>query len=136
MATGVAGNSVSVLHQINVGETLTENVEGHAARTDSPEFVAARATAHKIVATLNPNPYGPAPIQAHHGGSLWLYDRKAWRIVLNWAGIEWSAQLAPDTLMRYRANIIRDQWNETAQLSTDHGATWTTTLEMHLRKAT
>jgi hypothetical protein len=49
-------------------------------------------------------------------------------------GIEWSAQLAPDTLMRYRANIIGEQWNETAQLSTDHGTTWTTTLEMHLRK--
>jgi hypothetical protein len=106
MATGVTGNSVSVLHQINVGETLTENVEGHAARTDSPQFVAARATAHKIVATLNPNPYGPAPIQAHHGGSLWLYDGKAWRIVLNWAGIEWSAQFccSPELVESLRQN--------------------------------
>jgi hypothetical protein len=89
-------SSVSVLHQIKVGETLTENIDGHAARTDSPEFVSARATVQKIVATLNPNPYGPPPIQAHHGGSLWVYDGTNWRLVLNWAGIEWSAQFCCD----------------------------------------
>jgi hypothetical protein len=95
MAT-TATSSASVMHQVTVGETLVENVEGHAARTDSPEFVNARATLQKIVATLTPNPYGPPPIQAHHGGSIWLYDGKAWHLVLNWAGIEWSAQFCCD----------------------------------------
>lgn len=90
------GSSASVLHQIRVGQTLTENIEGHAARTDSPEFVNARATVHKIVSTLNPNPYGPPPIQAHHGGSVWVFDGTRWRLVLNWAGIEWSAQFCCD----------------------------------------
>ena len=42
--------------------------------------------------------------------------------------VEWSAQPAPQTLMRYRADITGDQWDETARLSTDHGTTWTTTL--------
>jgi hypothetical protein len=50
--------------------------------------------------------------------------------------IEWAAQLAPQTSMRYRADITGDQWHETAQLSTDHGTTWTTTLDMHLRRLT
>ena len=96
MATNSTDSSVATLHQIKVGETLTENIDGHAARTDSPEFVAARATVQKIVATLNPNPYGPPPIQAHHGGSVWVYDGSRWRLVLNWAGIEWSAQFCCD----------------------------------------
>jgi hypothetical protein len=69
MVTNSTDFSVATLHQIKVGETLTENIDGHAARTDSPEFVAARATVQKIVATLDPNPYGPPPIQAHHVGS-------------------------------------------------------------------
>ena len=50
----------------------------------------------KIVATLQPNPYGPPPIQAHHAGSIWLYDGTVWRLVLNWGGIEWSAQFCAD----------------------------------------
>jgi hypothetical protein len=58
--------------------------------------VAARATVQKIAATLNPNPYGPPPIQAHHGGSIWVYDTNGWHLVLNWAGIEWSAQFCCD----------------------------------------
>jgi hypothetical protein len=96
-SAGDAGSlAVSVLHQINVGETLEENIDGHAARTDSPEFVHARATVQKIAATLNPNPYGAPPIQAHHGGSIWVYDGKQWHLVLNWAGIEWSAQFCCD----------------------------------------
>jgi hypothetical protein len=83
----------SVLRSISVGETLEISIEGHAARTDSREFRAARTTVQKIVATLRPNHYGDSPIQAHHGGSIWIYDGKIWRMVLNWAGIEWSAQL-------------------------------------------
>jgi hypothetical protein len=96
MAINTGNSSVSVLHQIKVGETLTENIDGHAARADSPEFVNARATVQKIVATLKPNPYGPPPIEAHHGGSVWVHDSSRWRLVLNWAGIEWSAQFCCD----------------------------------------
>jgi hypothetical protein len=96
--------TVTALHQVKVGETLVENVEGHAARTDSPEFVDARATLHKIVEKLKPNPYGDGPIQAHHGGSLWLHDGSSWHMVLNWAGIEWSAQFccAPELVEAVR----------------------------------
>lgn len=96
MTTDPGDASLSVVHQIHVGEKLIENVDGHAARTDSPQFVDARAAVNGIVKTLSPNPYGPPPIQAHHGGSVWLYDGKAWRLVLNWAGIEWSAQFCCD----------------------------------------
>ncbi|HEY2301034.1 MAG TPA: DUF6424 family protein [Acidimicrobiales bacterium] len=96
MAINPPDASVSVLHQIKVGETLQENIDGHAARTDSPQFVAARATVQKIVGTLNPNPYGPPPIQAHHGGSIWVHNGDGWLLMLNWAGIEWSAQFCCD----------------------------------------
>jgi len=44
---------VNVEHQVTVGQTLVENVEGHAARTDSPQFKLARATLHKIVRSLS-----------------------------------------------------------------------------------
>lgn len=117
MVTDPASAPVSVLHQINVGEMLTENIDGHAARTDSPEFVDARATVQKIAATLKPNPYGPPPIQAHHGGSVWLHDGKGWRMVLNWAGIEWSAQFCCDPArvdaLRQDAEAITSAFPET-----------------------
>ena len=87
---------VSAVHSIRVGETLEQNIEGHAAREDSREFRAARAALQKIIATLEPNPYGDGPIQAHHGGSIWLYDGRSWRMVANWAGIEWSVQFCCD----------------------------------------
>src|SRR5262249_12902599 len=78
---------VSVVHQVRVGQTLVENVEGHAARTESREFVRARATLRKIVQTLDPNPFGSGKIEAHHGGSIWVHDGAAtggWHLVLNW----------------------------------------------------
>lgn len=108
MTTDVA-RGISTVHQIRVGQTLEENVEGHAARTDSPQFVAARETLHKIVGTLRPNPYGPPPIQAHHGGSVWLYDGTTWHLLLNWAGIEWSAQFccSPEHVELLRQNAER-----------------------------
>jgi hypothetical protein len=98
-AKKTAKSNARIEHQIKVGQTLTENIEGHAARTDSPEFVAARTTLHKIIGSLEPNPYGPGPIQAHHGGSIWLHGGASdndWHLVLNWAGIEWSAQFCCD----------------------------------------
>lgn len=118
--SGAGGpDNVSVLHQINVGETLKENIDGHAARADSPEFVHARATVQKIVVTLNPNPYGAPPIQAHHGGSIWVHDGKAWHLVLNWAGIEWSAQFCCDPArveaLRQNAETITSAFPATLQ---------------------
>jgi hypothetical protein len=38
----------------------------------------------------------PAPMQAHHAGSLWVHDGDGWFMVLNLAGVEWSAQFAAD----------------------------------------
>src|SRR5262245_3924135 len=65
--------SVEKLHTIVVGQPLHQNVEGHTARTDSPEFKRARKTLHAIIATLTPNPFGEGSIQAHHGGSIWVF---------------------------------------------------------------
>jgi hypothetical protein len=117
MAGNAAMGSVSILHHITVGMTLKQNVEGHSSRTDSTEFVHARAAVHKIVATLNPNPYGPVPIEAHHAGSIWLYDGTNWRLVLNWAGIEWSAQFCADPAkvdaLRQNAEAITAAFPET-----------------------
>ena len=108
---------VSVLHSIRVGETLEQNIEGHAARRDSREFRAARATLQKIIATLEPNPYGGGPIQAHHGGSIWIYDGRNWRMVANWAGIEWSVQFCCDPAkvdaLRQTARSITDAFPRT-----------------------
>jgi hypothetical protein len=116
-ASAAADSGASVLHQINVGETLRENIDGHAARTDSPEFIHARATVQAIVATLGPNPYGPPPIQAHHGGSIWLFDGTVWHLVLNWAGIEWSAQFCCDPVrveaLRQNAQTISAAFPQT-----------------------
>jgi len=105
------GSDVHMLHQIDVGQPLVQNVEGHSRRTDSPEFVRARATLHKIVSSLDPNPYGTGAVQAHHGGSIWvLGDAGAndWHLVLNWAGIEWSAQFCcdPAKVERLRRNAL------------------------------
>jgi hypothetical protein len=35
-------------------------------------------------------------MQAHHAGSLWVHDGAGWFLVLNVAGVEWSAQFAAD----------------------------------------
>ena len=108
---------VSAVHSIRVGETLEQNIEGHAAREDSREFRAARAALQKIIATLEPNPYGDGPIQAHHGGSIWLYDGRSWRMVANWAGIEWSVQFCCDPAkvdaLRQTAKAITDAFPQT-----------------------
>ena len=108
---------VSAVHSIKVGETLEQNIEGHAARADSKEFRAARATLQKIIATLKPNPYGDGPIQAHHGGSVWIYDGENWRMVANWAGIEWSVQFCCDPAkvdaLRQTARTITDAFPQT-----------------------
>jgi hypothetical protein len=35
-------------------------------------------------------------VQDHHGGSLWVKDAQGWFLLLNLAGIEWSAQFCAD----------------------------------------
>lgn len=37
-----------------------------------------------------------APVQAHHAGSLWVFDSGGWFLLLNVCGVEWSAQWAAD----------------------------------------
>jgi hypothetical protein len=92
----------------------TMNLTDHQSRTVSKEFRAAKALAHKIVATLgNDKFYGNATtgdgIQMHHGGSLWLFDADGWFMVQNEAGIEWSAQFCSDPAKvdRLRVNAKR-----------------------------
>jgi hypothetical protein len=110
--------TVNQVHQIKVGEQLTESIDGHAARKDSSEFVDARSTTHEIVKTLNPNPYGDGPVQCHHGGSLWVYDKTdGWRLFLNFAGVEWSAQFccseAKMEILRLNAVALTDAFPDT-----------------------
>lgn len=37
-----------------------------------------------------------APMQAHHAGSLWVFDGDGWFLLLNVCGVEWSAQWAAE----------------------------------------
>jgi hypothetical protein len=37
-----------------------------------------------------------APVQAHHAGSLWVFDGDGWFLLLNVCGVEWSAQWSAD----------------------------------------
>ena len=115
-----ADSAVEQLHTIVVGQPLHQNVEGHTARTDSPEFKRARATLHKIIQTFDPNPYGTGAVQAHHGGSIWVHTSEAdhpWRLVLNWAGIEWSSQFCCNPTkveqLRQNAAAILDAFPDT-----------------------
>jgi len=73
-------------------------VVDHPQRNDSPWFVAAKRTAHKILADPGPDglPYGPGPWEMHHGGSLWVRSAGNWRMYLARAGIEWSMQFCAD----------------------------------------
>jgi hypothetical protein len=108
---------VGTLHTIKVGQTAVANVEGHAARTDSPEFVAARTALHKILNATGTFFYGAGQIQAHHGGSIWVHDGKQWRMYQNLAGIEWSGQFCADPakvdLLRQNAKALVDQFPQT-----------------------
>lgn len=36
------------------------------------------------------------PAQAHHAGSLWVFDGQGWFLLLNVCGVEWSAQWSAD----------------------------------------
>jgi len=49
------------------------------------------------------------PVQAHHAGSLWCFDGHEWFLLLNVAGVEWSAQWSADPahVDELRANAAR-----------------------------
>jgi hypothetical protein len=121
---------VAELHGIKVGESLTQNVEGHPPRADSPEFVKARATLHKILAELGDNFYGHGDgkdsIQAHHGGSLWCKaDEGKWVLFINIAGVEWNEQFSAAfekiDLLRQNAKRMVDAFPKTRQALKDLG---------------
>lgn len=110
------------IHVLAAGETIHENVEGHVARTDSPEFRAARDTLHGILAEIRrdtgkPFYYGDGQIQAHHGGSIWVHDGTTWRMFQNLAGIEWCAQFCADPakvdVLRCNAKALVDAFPHT-----------------------
>jgi Family of unknown function (DUF6424) len=82
-------------------------IPDHPPRSDSPEYQASRTRLHQL--TGAGTFYGPAPIQDHHGGGLWLKDSSGWFFVRNLAGIEWSAQFCADPARvdELRANAAR-----------------------------
>jgi Family of unknown function (DUF6424) len=100
----VAGGTAELTHHINAGETLVQNIEGHAVRSDSETFKQARTALGKLLPNLfgGVNPWDTTArshttaVQAHHGGSILVLDATTWRAVLNWAGIEWAEQFAAD----------------------------------------
>jgi hypothetical protein len=96
-------------HTEHENDPWTIEIPDHPARTDSPGFVAARAAANRIMATLTEYPYGPGPWQMHHAGSLWTYDGQGWFLVLNPVGSEWSAQWCADPAKvdAVRQNAVR-----------------------------
>lgn len=76
-------------------------IPDHAGRTQSSAFRAAKKAARQIIATIpGDEPYGRGdsdpPWQMHHGGSLWVFDGRTWRLFCNTVGIEWSAQFCAD----------------------------------------
>ena len=81
------------------GETMPWKIRipDHAGRTQSSAFRAAKKVAKQIMATIpGDEPYGKGPWQMHHGGSLWVFDGRTWRLFCNTVGIEWSAQFCAD----------------------------------------
>jgi Family of unknown function (DUF6424) len=108
-ATPPAASAGNGQHTEHEDDPWTINIPDHAARTDSPTFVAARAFAHKIMDTLQVWPYDRGPWQMHHGGSLWTYDDKGWFLVTNTLGSEWSAQFCADPakMELVRQNAVR-----------------------------
>jgi hypothetical protein len=102
-------------------------IEGCGRAADDPERVIHRALAVVFYDTAEARYRWAAFSRGSHLDT---------ELTLDNTSIEWSAQPAPQTLMRYRADITGDQWDETARLSTDHGTTWTTTLHMQLHRLT
>lgn len=89
-------------------------IPDHPSRTESEAFRRAKNAAHKILAAVREQDpggmlaflAGPAEAhpQAHHAGSLWLFDGAGWFMVLNTCGVEWSAQWSADPA---RIDVLR-----------------------------
>lgn len=98
----------------------------HPKRTETTAFAHAKRAVHAILATVRAQPggdallaslTGPAGIQAHHAGSLWVYAEGQWSLFLNVAGVEWSAQWSADPakvdLLRANAQRLYERFPET-----------------------
>jgi hypothetical protein len=83
----------------------------------------------KILATLEPSkyPYGPAPWEMHHGGSLWVLTDAGWRMYLAQAAIEWSLQFCADPAkidrLRQDAKLLVDAFPRTIPALEEFGYT-------------
>lgn len=87
-------------------EPWAVEIQDHPGRTESEGFRRSKVTAHKILAAVREQDpdgtlaflAGPAEAhpQAHHAGSLWVFDGSGWFQVLNVAGVEWAAQWSAD----------------------------------------
>lgn len=71
------------------------NIGDHPARADTPLY--GRSRKHMIAAVQGCQPwfFGDPPYQDHHGGGVWVWDRKPLLVFLP-VGIEWSAQFCAD----------------------------------------
>jgi len=107
--TQTDGGVAKGAHTDGFGKSGVENIPDHVGREDSPEFRRARRTLHRMVKAAGTQWYGPEPVQAHHGGSIWLHDGRGWFMVLNEAGCEWSAQFCADPakIDKLRQNAAR-----------------------------
>lgn len=90
----------------------------HPKRFESSFFRAAKKTARKILDEMSDEelPYGTRPAgserwEMHHGGSLWVRGKHAWRMYRARVGIEWSMQFCAepakvDRLRREAAELV------------------------------
>jgi hypothetical protein len=99
--------STEPVHSESETHPWSIQVPNHPVRSDSPEYVAARAKMNEIAAGATGLVYGSAPFQDHHGGALWLKDDQGWFLVRNLAGIEWSAQFCLDSKVRVLTADLR-----------------------------
>lgn len=47
----------------------------------------------------------------------------------------WALEPTPGVQLRFQAEVAGDTWHETGRVSTDGGASWSTTLEMELHRS-
>ena len=100
-------------------------IPDHPGRTESADFRHAKEAVHKILAavrgrgtaSLITGLAGPGGIQAHHAGSLWVFSSGEWFLLLNVAGVEWSAQWSADPAkvdaLRVNAQRLYERFPET-----------------------
>jgi len=105
------------VHTEHESNPWTISVGDHAARTDSPEYLAARKLMIELVKLCQPWFMGDPPYQDHHGGGLWVVLSGKPLMVLGKVGCEWSAQFCGDPAKfdRWRQDVktIVDSFPET-----------------------